>query len=740
MVAIYTITLFVSATLLFWIQPLFTKMVLPLLGGSPAVWTTAMMFFQGALLAGYAYAHATTRLIGVRRQAVLHISLLLVALLVLPVTVGEDWWPPTETNPVLWLIGLLTISIGLPFFVIAATAPMLQKWFAHTRHPAAANPYFLYGASNLGSMLALLSYPVVVEPLLRLGQQSWAWSGTYALLALLILACAGVMWRNFVPEGAEAFTGSAGGWASAAPGVLPSREVTLARRLRWVALSFAPSSLLLSVTTYLTTDIAAVPLLWVLPLAIYLSTFVIVFARKPPIKHRLAVAVQPFLLLPLVMAMVLGGKGLPQLNFPLHLIAFFLTALVCHGELYASRPSPYHLTEFYLWLAVGGLLGGVFNVLIAPVIFDSIIEYPLAVALASGLRPYLDRESAPRRDWRDLVLPIALGLLLFSAMQATGEKPEGLGFWALIAVFCVVGTGLYSFRNRPLRFGLGVGMMMAVGLTVGHGQGTTLVRERTFFGVIEVAAMDSGYHVLYHGTTVHGAQSLHPARRREPLTYYTRTGPLGQAMAALADGLDGARIAVTGLGAGTIACYAQPHQQWTFYEIDPSVERIARDERYFTYLRDCMPEAEVVLGDARLRFKDAPDNHYRLVILDAFSSGAIPVHLLTREALELYLAKLEEDGVLVVNLSNRHLNLAPVLGSLVGSLGLVGRYQFERDLSAEENERLKRPSTWAVVARRAEDLRGLDEDERWLPLPEKPGTGMWTDDFSNVFQALMWWY
>ena len=733
MLALFTITLFVSATLLFWIQPMFTKMVLPLLGGSPAVWNTAMMFFQAALLAGYAYAHVTTRLIGPRRQAVLHLCLLLVALITLPVTVGEGWQPPAESNPVLWLVMLLAVSLGLPFFVIAANAPMLQMWFAHTRHPAAANPYFLYAASNLGSMMALLGYPIVIEPLLRLGQQSWAWSGGYGLLGLLTLGCAGLMWRRFAPAGVETIAESAGG---ARPQATLSREVTLEQRLRWVVLAFAPSSMLLGVTTYLTTDIAAVPLFWVVPLSLYLLTFVIVFSRKPVIAHAHAVRAQPFFLLVLVILLFWGLADPVAVLYPMHLVVFFLAALVCHGELASRRPSVDHLTEFYLWMSVGGLLGGVFNALVAPVIFDSILEYPLAIALTAALRPYLVRGKAPRLDWRDLLLPVLLGLILVATMWATGEKPSRLGLWGLIALSCAVGMVLYSFRLRPLRFGLGIGAVLLAAMSWGQDQDVTLMRERNFFGVVEVARLtDKGFHLLYHGTTIHGAQSLDPARRLEPISYYGRSGPIGQAIAALDAGLDGARVAAVGLGAGNVACYARPGQQWTFYEIDPAIERVARDGRYFTYLRDCAPEAEVVLGDARLRLSEAPDNHYRLMILDAFSSAAIPIHLLTREALELYMAKLEEGGVLAFHISNKHLDLAPVLGNLARSLGLVGLIQSDSELSEEEKERLEYISIWVLLARRADDLRRLDQDERWQPLPEAPGLGVWSDDFSNLLGA-----
>ncbi|MCZ6523302.1 MAG: fused MFS/spermidine synthase [Alphaproteobacteria bacterium] len=737
MLALYAITLFVSATLLFWVQPMFTKMALPLLGGSPAVWTTAMMFFQAALLAGYAYTHMTTRWIGLKGQSVLHLALLLVAFLTLPIVVRAGSGPPPEGNPVPWLVTTLILSVGLPFLAIAANAPMLQKWFAHTRHPAADNPYFLYAISNLGRVLALLAYPVAVEPLLRLTEQSWVWSGSYGLLGLLTLGCAGLMWTRYAPQGAEALAESAGGWARAAPEPAPSRRVATGDRLWWLVLAFAPSILLLGVTTYLTTDIAAVPLLWVVPLTLYLLTFVVVFSRRPAIRHGLAVRLQPFLLLPLVIVIFWGVKGGVAVLYPMHLVAFFFTALVCHGELAARRPSPDHLTEFYLWMSAGGLLGGLFNAVVAPLIFESIVEYPLAIALAAGLRPYLVRAEAHGPSWRDLAFPALLFLLIFAVIQATGEKPSQLGLSGLLVVSCLVGLGLYAFRARPLRFGLGIGAVLLASTIWGQGEGIILDQERNFFGVMRVVRLpDNPYHLLYHGTTLHGAQSTETERRREPLTYYTRSGPLGAAIEGLGDRLAGARVAAVGLGAGSVACYSRPGQEWTFYEIDPAVARVARDPDYFTFLSDCAPDARVVMGDARLRLGEAPEGYYRLIILDAFSSAAVPMHLLTRQALELYMTRLEDDGVLAFHTTNKHLDLAPVLGNLVRELRLSGRFRVDKELSAEDVEGLKRASSWALIARREAALGPLADDPRWAPLPVDQRARVWTDDFSNIVGSL----
>jgi hypothetical protein len=644
--------------------------------------------------------------------------------------------PSAEGSPIPGLIGLLTVSLGLPFFVLAASAPILQMWVAHTRHPAAANPYVLYSSSNLGSILALVAYPALAEPLLRLGQQTWAWSGAYAFLVLLTLGCAGLLWRHYEERGSDWHGESAGGWAATSVDDAPEQVITWPQRFRWVALSFVPSSLLLGLTTFLTIRIAAVPLLWVVPLALYLLTFVIVFSRKPVLSHGLAVRLQPFFLLPLVILMFWGGPGEATPMFPLHLIVFFLLALVCHGELAARRPSPRHLTEFYLWMSVGGLLGGVFNALVAPQIFDQVHEYPLAIALAVALRPLLGSRDRPVPIWRDLVPPIILGLALVAMIKATGEKPSNLGIYWFTAVSCAIGVALYAFRARPARLAFGIGALFLAGFSWGQGASNLLERERNFFGVIEVLRdVETGDHVLKSGLTIHGIQSQVPGRRQEPLTYYSRSGPAGQAMMALADHLAGADIAAVGLGAGSVACYASPGQHWTFYDIDPVVARVAQDERYFTFLSDCAPDAEVVLGDARLRLTEAPDGRYRLIILDAFSSASIPVHLFTRQAIEVYISKMASDGVLLFHISNKHLNLAPLLGNAARELGLAGLFQDDSEVSEDEAKRGKFPSHWAALTRDPTVLEFLAENPRWVPLPEDPSLGVWTDDFSNILRS-----
>ncbi|MFQ5958056.1 MAG: spermidine synthase [Alphaproteobacteria bacterium] len=723
---LYAATLFLSALLLFSVQPMFTKMVLPLLGGSPGVWNTAMVFFQAALLAGYAYAHVTTRLFGLRRQTWLHLGVLAVAFAVLPVTVAAGWTPPTEAAPIAWLIALFTVSVGLPFFAVSATAPLLQKWFADTDHSAARDPYFLYGASNLGSILALLGYPVIVEPLLSGRAQSLAWSWGYGLLVVLIAACALSLRRNG-DVGAE----------DRAAGARAEDAVDWRRRLHWLALAFAPSSLLLAVTAHITADVAAAPLLWVIPLTLYLLTFVLIFSRRPLLRHAWMVKLQPFVVLPL--ALFFPWNLTIWVVLPLHVLAFFVTAMVCHGELARRRPATSHLTEFYLWMSIGGVLGGVFNALIAPSVFDAVYEYPIAIALACLLRPRLDGGGGGRfARWTDLVAP-ALILAIVVPTLGRGLRPSDIGLAATVLLYVTIGLLMYGCRLRPLRFGLAMAAVLAA-TAVMPGALDVLARERSFFGVYRVKSDEGGrFNVLVNGTTVHGAQNTDPALRREPLTYYHRGGPLGQLFAALDGTRALARVGAVGLGTGAAACYRKPGESWTFYEIDPTVARLARDTRFFHYLADCAPEAEVVFGDARLSLARAPDRHFDLLILDAFSSDAIPAHLLTREALALYMAKLAPGGIVMFHISNRNLELAPVLENLIADAGLAGRIQRDRrDADDENGETYKRHSTWVAIARKPEDLAMLEGDSRWQQVAPHPGAGVWTDDFSNIFGALKW--
>jgi hypothetical protein len=732
MLPLYALTLGLSALLMFWVQPLYARLALPLLGGAPAVWITAMLFFQAALLAGYLYAHLSVRWLGLKRQSLLHAAILLLAFVALPISLPEGWTPPPGAMPAGWQIGLMAVGVGLPFFALSATAPLLQRWFAHAGHARSADPYFLYSASNIGSVAALIGYPLLFEPSMRLGEQGWAWSGGYLLLVLLIGSCGLLLWKRFVAEPA----GVEGEELELSP------DISWRRRGMWILLAFAPSSLMLGVTLHISTDVAAVPLLWVVPLALYLLSFVIVFARRPVLRHRWMVVFQ-VPALALLAATMSWSHNLLWVELLIHLEAFFLTAMVCHGELAARRPAPAHLTEFYLWMSVGGVLGGLFNAVLAPVLFDSVLEYPLILLVATLLRPWRWRRKAGwqlRDAGLDVAVPAALALLMW---LSTGLSEGGYAIAMSLAAFGgAMGVAmLFAWWGGPLRFSLGLGVLMImaplmlnqVGLG-GLGKMDAIYSERSFFGVNRVTTMNVPYraHLLIHGTTVHGAQRLDADSRKTPLTYYHPDGPLGQLFQAFPFWRFH-RVAAVGLGTGAAACYAKPGQNWTFYEIDPVVEKIARDGRYFTFLADCKPDAQIVIGDARLSLQAAADESFDLLILDAFSSDAIPVHLMTAEAFELYRRKLAPGGVIMIHISNRYLDLEPVLGRITLETGFFGVVQYHEE--GTSNATLRYPSIWVAMARRPDDLIELAPDSRWEPL-RGANAALWTDDYVNIVGAI----
>lgn len=724
LVAVFGSTMLFGALLLFWVQPLYTKQILPLLGGSPSVWNTALVFFQASLLVGYGYVHASVSLLGARRQAVLHVVVIGLALLVLPLAGPAGEVPDVEGSPVSWMLAILTSRIGLPFFALATTAPVLQAWFSKTDHPEASDPYFLYAASNAGSLLALMAFPFLLEPRIGLASQNSLWSAGFVVWFAGVAGCAvWIVARKRTAENRESAR-----HLSDHAGSLPWRE-----RASWVGLAFVPSALLIAVTTYATTDLAAIPLLWVVPLALYLLTFVIAFSRRPVIPHNLAVRAMPFAVVLLVLALGIGQLGsLPMVFLPLHLIVFFVVALVGHGELARRAPSTEHLTEFYLWIATGGVLGGASVALAAPVMLNSVLEYPLLVVLACLMLPVA--RPAPWLRKADL-LPLTLVGVPIALLVMVGYRiPRSESGLIIITGTMVAGALLaFGFRRRPAGFAGGVLVTLIVAPALAEGN-TVLESVRGFFGVNKVMVDSNGYRLLFNGTTLHGVQAPGEGRP-EPLSYYHRYGPLGQWFEG-----NGGRIldvAVIGLGTGSTACYREPGQRWLFYEIDPEVVRIARDSDHFDFLEACAPDARIVLGDARLSLRES-DRTYDVIIVDAFSSDAVPVHLVTREAFQLYLDRLRRDGVLILHISNKYLRLRPVVAALARDAGLVGVAQRWIPPDRERAMREYRlPSEWVVLSRTNSAFAGLNST-RWDPLEGGSERTPWTDDFSNIAGILEW--
>lgn len=720
--------LLLSAFLLFSVQPLFTKMVLPRLGGSPATWSVALVVFQALLMGGYVYAHLLTRWLGIRPALAVHLGLMLLAGLALPIGVPAGWGRPPAEHEALWLVGLFASAIGLPFFALSANGPLIQAWFARSGHARADNPYCLYAASNIGSFAALVAYPLLIEPVLPLRVQAEAWLGGFIVLVLLILATglssasggAGL-------SGAGPFGSGAGMPASAAPG--------WRRRGAWIGLALVPSGLLVSVTAHLSTDVAAAPLLWVVPLALFLLTFVIAFRDGMVLpgsgpRGRALLRLQVWGTA-LALASFVVGFGLWG-GLALHLGLFFVSALICHATLYHLRPAPDRLTEFYVCVSLGGVLGGIACGLVAPLVFSRVVEYPLLIVAALACRPgFL---AGGIRTWLAAVRPIALAGA--GAAAVMGLAGTMLDVAALPQLLALAGAGLLAASWRdPHRLAVAGVLALAAGLFAMRADAAVSVRS--FFGIHRIVeTADGTTRLLMHGTTVHGAMRLGPPDGPpEPLVYYTAPGPIGTAIRSVRAAQGGAlgAVAVVGLGTGSLACHRRGAESWRFYEIDPEVIRIARDPGRFRFLSECGRDMPVVLGDARLTLADAPGG-LGLLVIDAFSSDAIPAHLLTREALALYLEKLAPSGVLAMHITNRHLDLARILARVGAELGLstyVAREAFPFD-----PVRFRAAATVAVLARDPADLGAVAADPAWTRIAPESDRRPWTDDFSNILQAM----
>jgi hypothetical protein len=841
----FALTLFVSAALLFFVQPMVGKMILPRLGGTPAVWNTCMVFFQAVLLVGYAYTHTLSTWRDHRKQLLAQLVLLALPFLVLPFGLGA-WEPPTEQNPVFSVLWLLLGLVGLPFFVVSTSAPLLQRWFAHTGHPAAKDPYFLYGASNLGSMLALVLYPILVEPLFAVEQQAWLWTLSYGVFALLVAGCVVLVWNPAgavlqpaaepvpVPVVAEPQTAVStrrlltrrptyahAQTAVDAPIALDAGagRITWLRRLRWIGLSAAPSSLMLGVTTYLTTDIAAIPFFWVIPLALYLLTFILVFARWPVVwtdaPHTVILYAQPCFLLFLILIRV-ANLALPYtwMEFTFHIGAFLATALMCHGELAKDRPPTQHLTEFYLWMSVGGVLGGIFNALVAPVFFKvGVIEYPLAMILSCLVRPSMVTEfSLVPGDTTnerttllgrilDVVIPVALGIGAFCLLRYLGSYTRRSYLMAVPVILVL------ALAMRPLRLALGLSALL-LGVWLYDRRSEALVFEdRGFFGFVKVrrehyTSPDIAYHTLIHGGINHGQQHVNPAKRRWPITYFHPTSGIGQIFTQfswpdvrlpaslvglgalpgplpaglLVDTQSEPPFCVVGLGTGTLAAHARPWQALHIYEIDPVVRGLSLpppgQPMMFTYVADARARGAhvpIIMGDGRLKLREMRDNekYYHIIVLDAFSSDAIPVHLLTADAVAEYLTKLVDGGVLIFNTTNRYVDIRGVLAKIAEHHDLESLTYGDHDDGVPD----KFGSDWVVMRRRqtppapytgglpladrlsneriGEQLRrqfiALGRNDliehlnsyQWRTPAVDPGP-MWTDAYSNLFRVIHW--
>ena len=719
---LFILTIVTGSFLLFLTQPMIARMALPQVGGSPSIWNSAMLVYQLLLLGGYAYAHGVSYL-RPRFQVGIHIAILAVAALWLPIGL-RAMSVPVDSEPAFWVPWFLISSIGPLFFIVSSQAPLMQRWYA--LETSRGEPYTLYAASNLGSFAGLISYPLIVEPTMGLAQQSWLWTALYAFLVLLVAACALTVPATAV-EAMPEETGPA-----------PTRR----QMLHWVALAAVPSGLMLSTTTHLTTDIVAIPLLWVLPLGLYLLSFVTAFAaRRGPANFISMIA-------PLVILIAGGlafsdGTRSPFFSATLGLLLLFTIAVALHSEMFRLRPAVGHLTRFYLAMSLGGVIGGFFCAIVAPLLFDWAYEHPLLILAAALMAPQYVLVPWPE----DIKRVFGFVLPGFAFILSFATDAGWLGRDAMATMIGSVVVSLLALaclgRRWPFAFSLAA-------LMLSYGGWTTLVhsyegtRTRSYFGIYEVTdRLDADQRpiarILTHGTTLHGIQNLLPGLETLPTSYYARRSGIGLALTN-ADAMFGAhpRVAVVGLGTGTLSCYARPNQAWTFFEIDPAMVQIARNR--FSFLSRCAPQARMVLGDARLRLRDQPANSIDILAVDAFSSDAVPMHLLTREALRVYGRAVQPNGIVLFHISNRYLDLKPVVADLAAREGWTASML---QYVPEENEQVLNAtiSVWIALSRNPATIERLialsgDDSIYWETVEPKPGFAGCSDDHASILPII----
>jgi spermidine synthase len=723
----FTIAIFAGSFLLFLVQPMIARMALPRLGGAPAVWNSAMLVYQTLLLGGYAYAHALTRM-PPRTQGVVHCAVLAVAALMLPIGLGVST-PSIDANPFLWVPWLLITSIGPLFFAISAQAPLLQRWYSLA---GGGDPYPLYAASNLGSFSGLIAYPLIVEPLLPVNQQSLGWSAAYAILAVLVVLCALTLPRGPANE-AKAVAGS---------------RPTLGSTFKWIALAAIPSGLMLSTSLHLTTDIVAMPLLWVVPLGVYLLSFTIAFSENRVPATAIG-ALAPLLLLIAACGVFVDATFLPWLFAAAAVASLFAVSVALHGKLYESRPEPEQATAFYLALSIGGVVGGIFCALVAPMIFDWTYEHPILIAAAALALPQKPIFAYLERFWSrhvgDTLFRVFL-IVLALAISLVGQGLIGLPYsknWSYAVTFVLLIAGPLSIGNRMVFAAVVVALMLSlsgwskIGLSLQEGRMT-----RSFFGVYSIRDSGTSARYLVHGTTIHGIQNLgSPLREVLATSYYAPRSGIGLALTA-APLLFGphARIGIVGLGTGTLSCYHRRGQDWRFFEIDPAIERIARDPSRFTFLARCLPDAKILIGDARLVLAAQPPAGLDILVVDAFSSDSVPVHLLTQEAFQTYRNRLSPDGLLMVHISNRYLDLEPIVAAAAknGWTARIRKYSPSLQSAAALNYF---GSNWIAMSPSSTTVQRLidrSNNEPWEKLRSDSRLSVWTDNHASILPIIKW--
>jgi len=759
---LFSLTLLVSSFLLFLVQPMIGRMLLPSLGGTPAVWNCCVLFFQAALLGGYAWAHYGPPKLGFRNHLIAHLILLSTVCFLLPMRLFESWAVPTAGNPIPWLIGQLAFCVGLPFFAISSSAPLLQRWFGASSGDE-AEPWFLYAVSNFGSLAALISYPFLFERYMGLSEQGWFWTAGFMLLAVLFIVC-----------GWSTLSGSSNNIMASSTGKKTSAPLAWKKRIQYIILAAIPSSLMLGVTTVVSTEVGSFPLMWSIPLALYLLTFVFVFSKRNPISHRLLILILPGMLLLMPLLSLIDPGENPRLMIAVHFSIFFVVAMVCHGELNRLKPGVEQLTEFYLMMSIGGVVGGAINSLVAPNVFNSILEYPLMLVAACLVLPSrkalrslqaTETESAEESDW--FQKHVGLGPLLVAGWLALS--------WAVFEMIelptllrNVIGFGVPAFLclsmvEKPKKFAIGYALLAFICPMVMDIR-DVITRERGFFGVNEVALDDKGkFIMLVNGRTLHGMQRFEQNENPEPLTYYHNEGPTGDVFRLFGDRCS--RVAGVGLGVGSLAAYATESQDFDFYEIDPVVVRIASDKRYFSFLssaKECGANVNVILGDARIQldllrrqivgekapvrgsafqaasYRRGKSEKYQLMVMDAFGSDSVPLHLLTEEAIQLYLDVLEEDGLLVFHVSSKFIDFRPVGAGIKERFGLSALMRMDVPDKETVDETGRTPSFYMIMSRNAEIIEKFKTSGTGWQDIESQRKLFWTDEHTNVLEIMRW--
>jgi hypothetical protein len=732
---LYPISLFTGAILLFWAQPLIAKALLPAYGGAPEIWGGCIIFFQTVIVAAYGYVILLDKLFSPRRQAIIHVVLLaLTAALALPLNLGmtrSDWL--YNQAPILSVLAELAVTLGLPAFALATSSPLLQTWAAQINPGFGPSVYSLYAVSNAGSLIATMSYPFLVEPALSLSRQAGIWTGMYWAYAIAILACACLVLRRgrtAAPKDQVALSSSVG----------PGNEIELPGgvRWRWILLSAVPTSLLLSVTNYVTSNITATPLLWLIPLTLYLLAFILAFTtRSYRLKFKPGLLAQGAAILS-TLTIVAEATEPAWVLLSLHLAAFFILTAGATYHLASVKPAVNRLSEYYLMIAVGGWLGGAFNTFLAPRIFDRPWEYPLMIVVAclvcrqdKAAKPTL-RSALQDGVFAMLIGALALLLAQFASFLRVDDLPRAAMAFGLPLILAN-----HLFKNRPLRFALALSAIVVAGAITSEALNRTIYSERNFFGALRVTlAPDLSMKSMINGNTIHGKQFTDAARKCIPISYFHPDGPFGDVVKAFEASPTPKSVGVIGLGVGAMAGYARPGHDWTFYELNPEVIKIARNEDYFTYLSDCAKQdVRIISGDARLNLRGALDRSFGLIVFDAFNSDAIPTHLLTIEAIGLYLSKLGDNGILAFHISNRSVDLRPVLAAAADAAAAECLWRRDTVDSASSG---KDASEWVVLARRSNSLESLAHLLRWERITSTNRSAIWTDNYASLIKVIRW--